>query len=365
VTDTSMAVVMSGFPRTSETFAVGELAALARSGMLTRIYATKPGDGASLQPGVRELLPLLRLLPPGSVETQAAAIVDDLAGTRIDGLHGYFAHEPAAVAAAAAGRLGVAYSFSVHALDARKVTPAELGRRARGARGVIACNTDVAGHLRIPGARVSIVPHGVDLQRFRARAQPAAGGPLRLLAVGRLVEKKGFSVLLHAVRRLREPWTLRIVGTGPMKEQLEGMIARNDLARNVHLVGRRSHDELPDDYAWADIVVVPSVVDSTGDRDGLPNVVLEAMASGRPVIAADVSAIGPALRQAGASLLVPSGDEVALATAIERLGSERGLRHELGRAGRRQAETHFALDTCTRRLQEHLEVLHAPAAQLA
>lgn len=362
---TSVAVVVSGFPRTSETFAVGELAALARAGMLTRIYATKPGDGASLQPGVRELLPLVRLLPPGTSESQAAALVDDLAGTRVDGVHGYFAHTPTAVAAAAARQLGVAYSFSVHALDARKVAPAELARRARGASGVIACNTDVAGHLRVPGARVSIVPHGVDLHRFHPRPQPSPGGPLRLLAVGRLVEKKGFSVLLDAVGRLRAPWTLRIIGAGPQHEHLERSIADAGLARGTVLVGRRSHDELPDDYAWADVVVVPSVVDATGDRDGLPNVLLEAMACGRPVIAADVAAIGPALRQAGAGRLVPSRDAVALAEAIRRLGAERGRRHELGLAGRRHVEAHFALETCTRRLQEHLEVLHAPAAQLA
>jgi glycosyltransferase involved in cell wall biosynthesis len=365
VSTTALAVVVSGFPRTSETFAVAELTALAESGMLTRIYATKPGDGARLQPGVQELLPFVRLLPPGDCETQAAAIAHDIAGTGVDGLHGYFAHEPTAVAAAAARRLGVGYSFSVHALDARKITAAELALRAREATGVIACNDDVAKHVRVPDACVSIVPHGVNLQRFRQRTLPAPGDVLRLLAVGRLVEKKGFSVLVDSVSRLRQPWTLRIIGDGPQREHLERSVARAGLQTSVDFVGTRAHDELPEDYAWADIVVVPSVVDSTGDRDGLPNVVLEAMASGRPLVAAEVSAIGPALQQAGAGVLVPSGDPTALAHAIGLLGADRERRRSLGQAGRRHVESHFALESCTRRLQTHLEVLHAPDAQSA
>jgi len=100
-----LAVVMSGFPRTSETFAVAELLALARAGMLTRLYATKPGDGAPPQPGAEELLPLLRVLPDGDVRRQATVLTEDLQDVPIDGVHGYFAHRPAAVAAGAARRL--------------------------------------------------------------------------------------------------------------------------------------------------------------------------------------------------------------------------------------------------------------------
>ena len=121
-----LAVVMSGFPRTSETFALAELVALARAGMLVRVYATKPGDGETPQPGAEEVLPLLRMLPEVDPARQAAALVDDLGDTVVDGLHGYFAHQPAEVAARAADTLGVGFSFSVHALDARKVSPADL-----------------------------------------------------------------------------------------------------------------------------------------------------------------------------------------------------------------------------------------------
>jgi glycosyltransferase involved in cell wall biosynthesis len=353
-----LAVVMSGFPRTSETFALGELVALARSGMLVRVYATKPGDGETPQPGVEEVLPLLRMLPEVDPARQAAALVDDLGDTAVDGLHGYFAHQPTEVAALAAGALGAGFSFSVHALDARKVAPADLAARARAAAGVVACNTDVAQHVDVPGARVRLIPHGVDLARFTPRARPDRDPRLRVLAVGRFVEKKGFSTLVDALARLQVPALLRIVGTGVGQPALEESIARQGLTDTVELAGRRSHDELPDDYAWADVVAIPSVVDSNGDRDGLPNVALEAMASRRPMVVSDVSALGATVRAAGSGLVVPPGDPAALAAALDELAAP-SLRAELGTAGRHYAEQHFDLASCALRLVEHLERLHA------
>ena len=353
-----VAVVMSGFPRTSETFAVGELVALARAGMLTRLYATKPCDGATPQPGVDELRPLLRMLPDGDATQQAAALVADLGDERVHGVHGYFAHRPAEVAAHAAARLGVDYSFSTHALDARKVPADELAARARGAAGVVACNPDVAQHVRVPGAAVRLLPHGVNLRRFRPEAGPPGSGPLRVLAVGRLVEKKGFPTLVDAVARLRVPVQLRIIGTGAEQAALAESVRRKGVAGHVVLAGRRSHAELPGHYAWADVVAVPSVVDRAGDRDGLPNVALEAMASGRPLVVSDVAALGGTVRAARGGLVVPPGDSAALEAALHRLTDPR-LRAALGAAGRRYVEQHFDLDTCTRLFVEHLADLHA------
>jgi len=359
-----LAVVLSGFPRTSETFALGELAALARAGLLVRVYATKPGDGETPQPGAEELLPLLRMLPPGDATKQARAVVADLAdaGVEVDGVHGYFAHQPTEVAALVARALGVRFSFSVHALDARKVPPAELADRARAAAGVVACNTDVAQHVTVPGAQVSLLPHGVDLARFSPRPHPEGDGRLRILAVGRFVEKKGFPTLLEAVALLQVPALLRIVGAGAGQASLEESVERHGLGRTVELVGRRSHEQLPDEYAWADVVAVPSVVDSNGDRDGLPNVALEAMACRRPLIASDVSALGSTVQAAGSGLVVPPADPAALAEGLSALTAPR-LRGELGTAGRRYVEAHFDLATCSDRLVEHLTRLHSPAQE--
>lgn len=359
-----LAVVVSGFPRTSETFAVGELVALARAGMLARVYATKAGDGAVSQPGVAELLPLLRLLPDGSAADQAAALLADLGEERVDGVHGYFAHRPAEVAAAAAAALGVGFSFSVHALDARKVAPAELAERTRAAVGVVACNSDVAQHVDVTGARLRLLPHGVDLTRFTPRPRPGVDHTdgrdrLRVLAVGRLVEKKGFATLVKAAVRMRAPVTVRIVGAGVEQATLDRMIRQQHAGGRVELVGRRSHDDLPDEYAWADVVAVPSVVDRNGDRDGLPNVALEAMACGRALVVSNVSALGPTVRAAGSGLVVAPGDSEGLADALDRL-YQPGERAVLAAAGRSYVEHHFDLDTCSRQLVEHLTALHAP-----
>ena len=354
----SIAMVTSGFPRISETFALNELVALERTGAVAAIFATKPGDGRPSHPGVELLLDRTEVLPPGSAEEQANRLVDRLGTKRVKGIHGYFAHAPAAVAERAAGRLGVPYSFGAHARDIRKVPAAELRRRAWGAARVIACNNDAAAELRCMGGNVALVPHGVDVRRFTP-APPPRDEPLRLLAVGRLVEKKGFDVLIHALTRLGGSPRLRIIGDGGLRGRLEHTVASARLADRVELSGTATHRELPSAYADADVVIVPSVEDATGDRDGLPNVVLEAMASGRPVIASAIGAIPSAVQDSESGLLVPPGDAAALAGAIALVASDRALRERMGAAGRLVVERRFELAECTNRLVRCIEGAYA------
>jgi glycosyltransferase involved in cell wall biosynthesis len=197
----------------------------------------------------------------------------------------------------------------------------------------------------------------VDTQRFRPQPPPP-DEPLRLLAVGRLVEKKGFAVLIRATARLSVPFRLRIIGDGPERERLAAEINAVGLAGCVTLGGGQTHAELPQEYAGAHVVVVPSVVDRAGDRDGLPNVVLEAMASGRPVVASDVGAISSAITSGHSGLLVPPGDTTALAAALERLAREPALRQELGGNGRARVERDFELRACTERFCRFLESVY-------
>ena len=352
-------MVVSGFPRISETFALGELAALDAAGALAAIFATKPGDGAEPHPAVSRLADRVVMLPAGTASEQAAMVAAHLRGSGVAGVHGYFAHTPAEVAARAAGELCVPYGFSAHARDTRKVDPAELARRGRGAAIVVACNPDVAADLRERGVRAVLVPHGVDVRHFVPADGPGPGNRLRLLAVGRLVEKKGFGVLLSAVARLEMPFSLRIIGEGPEAERLQRAIDSLSLNRHVTLCGGRTHAELPQEYAAADIVIVPSVLDRSGDRDGLPNVVLEAMASARPVVATRIGAIPTAVEHQRTGWLVSPGDPAALAGAIRALGADPDRREELGRAGRARVERDFALQPCTERLRRVLEEAYA------
>jgi len=350
-----IAVVTSGFPRCSETFALNELLALQARGTLAAVFATKPGDGSPLQPGAGELARRVEVLPPGDADQQAAHVAERLRGSGVQAVHGYFAHRPAAVAAGAARRLQVPFGFSAHARDVRKVGVAELRDRARAAACVVACNPDVAADLAAAGAAVRLLPHGVDLDRF-APVPPPAGDALRLLAVGRLVSKKGFDVLLEACAQLARPSALELVGDGPLADDLR--LAATPLGDRVTFAGPLTHEALPARYAACDVVVVPSVTDADGDRDGLPNVVLEALASGRPVIGTDAGALASAVDDT-VGALVPQGDAGALAAAIGRLAADPDGRRRLGTAARRRAEQRYGLAASTERFITELERAYA------
>lgn len=341
----TIAVVTSGFPRRSETFALNELLALDARGMLAGIFATKPGEPDGWQPGAAALASRVEVLPGGTSQAQATALAGRLAGRRLSGLHAYFAHTPCEVARHAAGLLSVPFGFSMHARDARKVSPETLRTRAREARCVVACNPDVATELGDAGGSLHLVPHGVDLARFTVAPRPDGDG-LHVLAVGRLVPKKGFDVLVRAVARLGHDVALRIVGEGPERPGLERLIAETGCRDRAVLAGARTHAALPADYAWADVVVVPSVVDASGDRDGLPNVVLEAMAAGRPVIGTRTGAISSAVEDGASGWLVDAGSVEGLVDAL-RSAAHPERRTAVARRARAVVEERFSLERCT------------------
>jgi glycosyltransferase involved in cell wall biosynthesis len=336
-------VIVSGFPRQSETFAITELNALDRAGILAAMFSTKPGEDGPCQPAAQSLLGRVRVLA-GEPAAQAAEAARHLAAVRVSGVHAYFAHTPAEVAGDLARHLGVPFGFSVHARDARKIERHDLFERARRAACVVACNTDVAGEFEGSGARVTLVPHGVDLDRFPARRSSSA--VFTILAVGRLVEKKGFHVLIEAASRLAADWRLRIVGDGPEKRALVARARDCGVVDRVTFCGAITHDLLPAEYSRADVVAVPSVCDSTGDRDGLPNVVLEAMASSAAIVATDAGAITSAVRDGETGIVVPAGDATALASALSHLGAAPEVRRRLGDAARAAVEREFDARTC-------------------
>jgi len=354
---TRVAVVVSGWPRLSESFALNELLAMQQAGMLAGIFATKRGDLVAQHPAAAQLEAHVRYLEPGSVDEQAAEVAKALAGVPVGGVHGYFAHQPAAVARAAAQILGVPFGFSVHAKDPGKVPSDELADRARAAACIVACNSVVAEQLRAIGAEPILVPHGVDLTSFTPRPRPSTDR-VELLAIGRMVPKKGFDVLVKAVRLLDFDWRLRIVGDGPLLLQRHDLAGETVHGRRIQFLGARTHAELPSLYHEADIVVVPSVVDSDGDRDGLPNVVLEAMASGLAIVGSDVAAIPTAIDHRVTGLLVEPGDVRGLANAISELTKDADLRAALGANARSRVQTQFGLTQCTDRFLSILEAAY-------
>lgn len=351
-------MILSGFPRRSETFAMNEIWALEERGALAGIFASKAGESVATQLASKALASRVQVLKEADGARQADEVITCLNRESVSGVHGYFAHAPAEIAERVATRLGTRFGFSIHAKDARKVPPAVLFARARKAACVVACNHDVAAELRNSGARVHLMPHGVDLDHFARRGFPHMG-TLQLLAVGRLVEKKGFHILIAATARLRCSFQLDIVGEGPEEERLKDLIRHHRLESRVSLCGPKTHEDLPEAYARAHVLIVPSIVDRSGDRDGLPNVVLEAMACGRPVIASKAGAIGSAVIHGETGWLTQPGDAESLANAIEMLAEQHSHLEQLGMRARERVQREYDLRICTERFHDLLRSAYA------
>jgi glycosyltransferase involved in cell wall biosynthesis len=194
---------------------------------------------------------------------------------------------------------------------------------------------------RCPEARIVIARRGLEeLPAPRNGSHPA--GPLRLLSVGRLVPKKGHALQLAACAELRRrgvPVQARIVGHGPMSEELKSQITRLGLTGQVELPGEVAPEKMSEQYRWADVLWHTGVVDAEGDRDGLPNVIPEAWAHGLAVVSSDAGGAAEAV----AALTVPAGDAPALVAAVEQLSRDAALRQRLGENGRRWVEENFLI----------------------
>lgn len=280
---------------------------------------------------------------------QAGAIAADvLRHPGISHLHGHFCHGVATITWLAARMAGRSFSFTAHAKDLyqAELNPGDLlERKLHGARFVATCTCANAQVLRLRHARpdeVHTVYHGLDTDYFcPPPPQPApAGEPPLVLAVGRLVEKKGFDQLLQALALLRaEGVAVRcaIVGEdGSAGPALRALAAELDLLGQVRFEGPMTQAELRTHYARAALFALPCQVMDDGDRDGFPNVLAEAMAMGVPVVSTAISGIPEMIDDGACGLLVPPRDAPALARAIGRVLGDAALRERLGREGRRR-----------------------------
>ena len=203
-----------------------------------------------------------------------------------------------------------------------------------------------------PDVAVEVIPNGVDIERFRPVESRLRNDPVRLLFVGRLTYQKGADTLIRALHELdgKVPFEAELVGDGDARPQLERMAEQFDLRNRVHFFGWLSRDEIPTRYRGADIFVLPS-------RDeGMPNVVLEAMASGLPVIASDIAGSEELVQHGETGLLVPPEDPEGLAGALVELVGTTGLRERMGCAGRALVEQGYAWN---RVAQQYLELLRS------
>jgi glycosyltransferase involved in cell wall biosynthesis len=299
------------------------------------------------------------------------------AGRPIDHLHAHFAHDPTLIALLVHMLTGISFSFTAHARDLVQIPPRALIERITQATFVLTCsgtnidyvNETVPEPLR---AKVRLIHHGVNLDGF----QPLAGrqgdretrrqgdhqAPLSqspdllvsqeeqniplILSVGRLVEKKGFPDLIAACALLRQAghqFRCEIYGEGPLHGQLSALIERLELADCVVLAGERGQAELIPIFQHADIFALAPFVTGDGDRDGIPNVLVEAMACGLPVVSTTVAGIPELVRNGENGLLAAPREVGALADALATLLSDQPQRERMGADARATVVAHFDL----------------------
>ncbi len=221
--------------------------------------------------------------------------------------------------------------------------------------------------LGAPPERVVVHRTGIDLRRwpFRERA-PAGDGRLRLVTVGRLVEKKGIEHVLRSVRVLLDRGVdvhYRILGDGPRRERLAALAADLGVGDRVTLRGRHGQEKVRDTLEESHVLVAASVTAADGDEEGIPNVLKEAMASGMPVVGTRHAGIPELIEDGVSGYLVPERNEAALADALQRLEREPGRWAAMARAGRRKIEMEYDIHRLNDRLAGLLENLIRPEAR--
>ena len=204
--------------------------------------------------------------------------------------------------------------------------------------------------------RIAVLRSGIDVEHFAfAPPQPPADGVLRVVFVGRLVEKKGVEYAIRAVAKLRESGRqveLNIVGDGPLRDSLAALIDALAVGSSVRLLGARDHDAVVDILATAHVLAAPSVTAGSGDQDASVNTLKEAMAMGLPVVATRHGGIPELVEDGVSGFLVPERDADALAEAIARMGQSPDLWQSFGRTGRRRVEAEYDMHRLNDRLLE-------------
>jgi glycosyltransferase involved in cell wall biosynthesis len=272
---------------------------------------------------------------------------------RIRHLHAHFCHTSTTVAMLASRLSGAPFSFTAHAKDIYRedMNPGDLltvkMRRASFAVTCTRANQEYLDRLRPAATPLYAIYHGLNLSLFNPIGEGADTeiAPPLILSVGRLVEKKGFTLLVEACRLLKDKgyqfncWI--VGGEDQHAEAIRSLIKQLNLVETVVLPGAVTQEELRQIYARATVFALPCQVTASGDRDGIPNVLVEAMAMELPVVSTDISGIPELIDHRANGLLIPQKDAVALAAAIEELLNDAALRQTLGKAARAKVRRSF------------------------
>jgi glycosyltransferase involved in cell wall biosynthesis len=413
-----VAFVLKGYPRLSETFIAQEIHALEQRGLdilivslrhptdktthpvhrqigAERLYLPEylyqeplrvwcgwrrarrfAGYGAARRAWLRDLV---RDPTPNRVRRfgQALVLAAELPSD-IDRLHAHFLHTPASVTRYAAIMLGLPWSVSAHAKDIWTTSDWEKREKLAEADWAVTCTASGHAHLASLAPEpdtVNLCYHGVSLDRFPS---PMRGGsdadgsdpasPVVLLSVGRAVAKKGYDDLLAALALLPRElhWRLVHIGGGPLAQSLKDEAGRLGLAGRIEWRGARPQPDVLAAYREADLFMLAAKVATDGDRDGLPNVLLEAQSQGLACVSTWVSGIPELVEDGKTGLLVPPGDRAALAAALARLIADPGLRANLAAAAETRVRAAFDAEIAIEALAQKFGLMPqvAPAREL-
>lgn len=305
------------------------------------------------------------------------------AGQPIEHLHAHFAHDPALIALLAQMLTGLSFSFTAHARDLVQIPPHALIERIERATVMLTCSGTNMAYIDsvVPErlhAKVRLIYHGVNLEGFQplpkdeeprtknrepgtenpaeadgSRFSVLGSQPPLIISVGRMVEKKGFPDLIEACARLRQAgvaFRCAIYGDGPLEAELRALIERLGLGDVVALPGACSQQELIPALQRADLFALASFVTDDGDRDGVPNVLVEAMACGLPVVSTSVAGIPELVRPGHNGLLVPPRAVAALAAALAELLGDDARRAGMGASARATVVEHFDVQAAARQI---------------
>jgi len=353
--------VVKVYPRFSETFIVTELLAREAAGETLTVFALRPSQDPRFHPQLARVAAPVRYLPRPSKPSllwaalreaepwvgdgvaralpellaseadeaiAAVALAQHAREERLTHLHAHFATSAAVVARLASLITGIPYSFTAHAKDLfhESVDPARLRTLIADAAYVATVSAFNVAHLRgiapDDADRIHLVPNAIEVERFAYRRPVRPAGALRVAAVGRLVEKKGFDVLLDAFAVLRATGIdaeLTLAGGGELADELSDRVRTLGLQDAVRMPGPLSQCEVTQLLRESDVFAAPCIVGSDGNADGLPTVLLEAMATGVPCVSTPVTGIPEVVIDGETGLLTSPGDPAALATALRRV----------------------------------------------
>jgi glycosyltransferase involved in cell wall biosynthesis len=382
--EVDLAVLVNGFPRLSETFVLSELLDFERRGLRLHVVALRRPEEIVQQEALQQLRATVEYLDDGSpwsrrlaVRTAHATLLLKRRASYLDALadilrspdvtrsalagasllahkllrlgspplYVHFAHKPGTYGRFAARLAGTPYALSAHAKDVWLTPPPELEAKVSDAAAVLTCTEEARAYVNglARGATpVHRVYHGVDVPGTPCTTEHS-GTPV-VLMVARLVEKKGADLLIRAAARLRAravEFVVRIAGEGPEWARLQRLAHELGVSDRVSFLGPLTESEVRAEYGQAAVFALPCQILPNGDRDGLPNVLLEAMAHGLPIVSTTLAGVREAVVHGESGLLVSPQDEIGLADALERLFVDTALRARLGSTARRRVAERF------------------------